>query len=114
MANLFFMGICRSTGGGDLLLAKSQLKLSKCLIKGQSNTNFILGRDLTERKTAMTPNFSGSQNHISSSTILLKCFFDKHTALEIHFATERIKIQTNSLQLKIYVQGIKIISVKKR
>ena len=31
------------TGGGDLLLAKSQLKLSKsnCLIKGQTNTNFI-------------------------------------------------------------------------
>ena len=67
MANLFFVGICLSTGGGDLLLAKSQLKFSKYLIKGQSNTNFILGRDLTERKTAMTPNCSGSQNHIQSS-----------------------------------------------
>ena len=67
MANLFFMGICRSTGGGDLLLAKSQLKLSKCLKKGQANTNSIQGRDLPKKKIAMTPDFSGSQNHIHSS-----------------------------------------------
>ena len=38
-------------------MAKSQLKLSKCLIKGQTNTNFIQGRDQPEKKTAITPNF---------------------------------------------------------
>ena len=59
-----------STGGGDLFLAKSQLKLSKCLTKGQTNTNIIQGRDLPEKNTIMTSNFCGSQNRIHGSLTL--------------------------------------------
>ena len=52
---------------GDLLLAKSQLELSKCLIKGQTNTNIIQGREMPDKNISMTPNFCGSQNHINGS-----------------------------------------------